>query len=172
MTLARHATLAITTMLVIAASVAPSTADAAACSGRAYHVFDFFLGRWIVRDAAGKTIGRDIVTRELGGCMLVEHYADATDSGRGYGIMGVRDGLGTWHQTFMDDAGALLTFEGRRTGASMIWDGIDYGKGGAKRIHSVVFTPLRDGRVEERWRSSAGGGRRWRVVFDGFFSRR
>ncbi len=142
------------------------------CSAPKYHQFDYFLGRWTVTDPAGKVIGTDVVERQLRGCMLVERYSDAGDDGQGYGIMGLRGGNGTWHQTFMDDGGTLLTFDGRIVRGAMVMDGVDYRSTGAKRIHRVSFVPKPNGSVEQLWRASVDGGRTWKTVFHGFFTHR
>lgn len=153
----------------IAVNAAP--AAPAPCSAPRYHQFDFFLGRWSVTNAAGKLIGLDTVDTQLRGCMIVERYADVGDDGRGYGIMGFRSGTGTWHQTFIDDGGMVLTLDGRIVSGAMVMEGVDYRSTGGKRLHRVSFIPKPGGRVEELWRASVDDGRTWKTVFHGFFTR-
>src|SRR4030088_2370503 len=65
---------------VAAACIASSgPADAAAkttpCATPLNRQFDFWLGRWRVTDVARKKFdGTNDVTRELGGCVLQEHW--------------------------------------------------------------------------------------------------
>ena len=43
--------------------------------GLARRQFDFWLGDWDVRDATGKLVGRNRITRVQGGCALEEQWS-------------------------------------------------------------------------------------------------
>ena len=102
-------------------------------------------------------IGTDVVERQLRGCMLVERYSDAGDDGQGYGIMGLRGGNGTWHQTFMDDGGTLLTFDGRIVRGATVMDGVDTAPPARNGYTASRSCPRRTA-VSELWRASVDGG--------------
>ena len=44
------------------------------CTDAAYRQFDFWLGEWIVSDLAGKKQGDNSITREEGGCLILERW--------------------------------------------------------------------------------------------------
>ena len=152
--------------------IQPGRAQAAdTCHSAAYHQFDFFVGSWSVTTQAGKKIGTDEVTKEYGGCVIVEKWHDAGDPGGGIGLTGYQIGRKTWHQDFMDDGGFVLSIDGALIGTQMIMRGTDYPSDGKSRLHRVTWTPRRDGSVEELWKTSDDGGKTWRVHFDGIFRR-
>lgn len=145
-------------------------AAAAPCAGPAYHQFDFFVGNWTVTNKAGKTVGSDAVTKKMNDCVIFERWRDATGPGSGFGITGFQAGRHTWHQTFMDDTGLVLTLDGALENGGMHLRGTDYPTTSA-RLNDVLWT--RHGNVvEELWRVSIDRGRTWKTVFDGFFHRR
>ncbi len=158
--------LAIVTTLI--ASTAAAGVDAAVCSGPAYRQLDFFVGDWVVTDKQGKPFATDRVSKEYGGCVIWEQWFGKRGS-RGAGYSGYVAARRRWVQTFMDDRGTVLVFEGQRSGASLVIAGPSYPKPGLVAQNRVVFRPLAHGVVEEYWTESDDGGKRGHVVFDGFF---
>jgi hypothetical protein len=142
-----------------------------ACDARMRHQFDFWVGDWDVRDAAGKVVGRNRITRVHGGCALEEQW-----SGNG-GVTGSslnaydaeRD---RWHQTWVDNTGGLLLLEGGIKDGRMVLSGQTPAANGPATLQRVSWQPLDDGRVRQLWEASKDGGRSWSVVFDGFYARR
>jgi hypothetical protein len=168
-------------VVVLAASLATQPAPAAdapvptpgqACDAKPRRQFDFWLGDWDVRDPGGKLVGRNRVTRVHGGCALEEQW-----SGHG-GVTGSslnawdadRD---RWHQTWVDNTGAVLLLDGGWTGERMVLSGQDAPAPGASpTLQRISWEPLPDGRVRQLWEASKDGGRTWATAFDGTYSRR
>src|ERR1700738_2597666 len=101
-------------LLVACAAVAaclglplPARAAPAArpCATPLNRQFDFWIGRWRVTDAATKKFdGTNDVTRELGGCVLQEHWKGAEGSaGTSFNLYDAS--RKRWHQTWVDGAG-------------------------------------------------------------------
>ena len=65
---------------------AASTAPAASaqrlmpCANGPYREFDFWAGEWVVKDASGEEAGRNSVSIEQGGCVLIERWSGADGS--------------------------------------------------------------------------------------------
>ena len=71
---------------------------------------DFWLGDWVATWDGGS--GRNSVTRELGGKVLVERFvADPPETFAGTSLS-VGDDHGRWRQTWADSEGSYWTFVG------------------------------------------------------------
>ncbi|MGQ0835690.1 MAG: hypothetical protein ACT4O5_12380 [Gammaproteobacteria bacterium] len=147
---------------LLAADVSP------ACAGPEYGQFDFWVGDWEVY-AGGTLAGTNSITREHGGCVLVEHW------------VGVRGMTGTslnvylpskkkWHQTWADSTGKLLQLFGEFREGAMHLTGA--GINGGATLDKTTWTPNADGTVRQLWEQSQDGGKSWAVVFDGLYRRK
>src|SRR4051812_18772302 len=72
--------------------------EMAPCRDPVYRQFDFWIGDWTVKDPGGNTVGRNVITREQEGCLLVEHWTSAqgVQTGTSFNYYDVRDKK--WHQ--------------------------------------------------------------------------
>lgn len=141
---------------------------ASTCAAQEYRQFDFWVGEWEVH-AGGRLAGANSITREHGGCVLVERW------------VGVRGMTGTslnvylpsknqWHQTWADSTGRLLQLYGEFQDGAMRLTGS--GLNGGLTLDRTTWTPNPDGTVRQLWEQSTDGGRTWSVVFDGLYRRR
>jgi hypothetical protein len=154
-------------LLLVAASVSHA---APPCSAPEHRQFDFWIGDWQVHRPDGTLAGINRITREYGGCVIHERYAN----GKGYSGESLNSYDATrkvWHQTWVDDAGLLLTLEGQWNGSSMVLEGEGPDAQGALKKQRVTWTPNPDGTVRQLWESRNDKGA-WTVVFDGRYSKR
>jgi hypothetical protein len=160
--------------LIIALGATPraNAQPARGCSGAPYHQFDFWAGDWVVHNRSdGKLEGTNVVTHELSGCVLQEHWVGASgDRGTSFNLY---DGTTrSWHQTWVDNSGSLLILNGSLRDGSMTLSGSTVGRKGRTLLHKIVWTPLADKTVRQHWISSRDGGKTWTDVFDGIYSKR
>lgn len=147
---------------------APARAGGAPCAASVYHQLDFFIGNWLVTNKSGKTIATDRVSKEFAGCVIWERWFGARGS-HGAGYSGYVPARRRWVQTFMNDRGTVLVFEGGPQAEGFVIEGPSYTKSGALGHDRVVFRTLPHGIVEEYWTTSLDGGKTSTLVFDGFF---
>ena len=140
------------------------------CATAQRHEFDFVIGNWLVRDSAGQARGTATIARAYAGCVLLETWIGAGSEGEGLGIIGFEPASGSWHRDYLDDAGVVLSLEGRMEGPAMTMRGKEYRPEGV-RVHRATWRPRSDGSIEERWEISADGERSWQVRFEGVFQR-
>lgn len=152
-------------MLVAAEPLPPQS-----CSTAQHQQFDFVIGNWLVRDSSGHAIGTTTVSKEYGGCVLIERWRGVGHAREGLGVIGYQPASRTWHRDFIDHGGFVLAFDGQRDGAAMVLTGKEY-QPDVIRMHRVSWMPTSDGKVEERWQTSTDAGRAWRVHFYGVFER-
>lgn len=138
------------------------------CTAAAHRQFDFWIGDWDVTDPAGKPVGTNLIKPILGGCVLHEGWVatGGTFTGQSYNTFDAsRD---VWHQTWVDMSGTLLLLEGRiDNGMMVLSDKNVAGKKDPNAWNEISWTPHADGSVKQVWRTSADGGKTWKIAFDG-----
>lgn len=128
------------------------------CATGAYRQFGFWIGDWDAVDPERPSVvvAHARVELILNGCVLHEIY-EAVDGHKGesYTIYDVtRD---TWHQTWVNDHGYLLTIEGHLRGQTMVLEGTDRLPDGKIRQVRGEWTPDSLGVVEVATRSDDAG---------------
>ena len=127
---------------LVSGSASPSPPPVKACATPEFRQFDFWLGDWTVTGPKGNAVGKNLITREQGGCVWHEHWTGAKGStGESFNIYDQT--AKRWHQTWVDNGGTLLLLDGG----------------------------LVDGRVRQIWTVSSDSGATWATSFDGFYAK-
>jgi hypothetical protein len=143
---------------------------AAPCREPEFHQFDFWLGEWQVHKTDGTVAGINKIDREYGGCVVHEHYV----TGRGYSgeSLNIYDpARKVWHQTWVDNAGLLLTLEGHLVGKNMVLEGQIRQSDEVVVKQRITWSPNVDGSVRQLWESTDSKGQ-WVVAFDGLYTKK
>jgi hypothetical protein len=150
---------------------APPSAPKPSCTAPEHRQFDFWLGAWEVKNPAGKLVGTNDITSELGGCVLQEHWKGMGGSvGMSFNIYDASDQK--WHQSWVDAGGTRLELSGALSAGKMILSGTTRGAGGAVTQERITWEPQAGGRVRQLWEQSKDGGTTWSVAFDGTYQKR
>lgn len=143
----------------------------APCSGPEYHQFDFFAGDWLATRPDGKPAGTNLVSTELGGCLLLEHWEGAGGTnGQSMNFFDRNDQK--WHQVWVDNEGNWLDLVGQLNGRSMEFLATTTGPGGKPQQIRAAFVDNGDTTVREHYESSMDDGKTWKPEFDATFARR
>jgi hypothetical protein len=150
------------------------------CSGPQYKEFDFWLGEWEVRSAAGQLLGRNRISKRHGGCVVQEEWESAAGgSGSSFNVYDQQ--TKQWHQFWVDATGTNWLSSDKQGNPVTLRGGI---RDGAMVLTShpdtlasigstrVTFRPLPDGGVRQTFESSSDGGKTWTVSFDGFYKKK
>jgi hypothetical protein len=149
------------------------------CAGPKYREFDFWLGEWEVRSAAGQLLGHNRITRRHGGCVVFEEWESA-GGGSGSSFNVYDQPTRQWHQFWVDASGTNWLSSDKQGNPVTLRGGI---RDGAMVMTShpdslpsigqtrVTFRPLPDGRVRQTFEGSSDGGKTWTVSFDGFYKK-
>jgi tetratricopeptide (TPR) repeat protein len=73
--------------------------------------FDFWIGEWDVKSAAGQQAGSSSIQLMLGECVIYENWTSAPPqnySGKSFNLY--NSATGKWMQTWVDDKGAVIEF--------------------------------------------------------------
>lgn len=155
--------------LPVAAQEPPAEAIAERCAGPEHRQFDFWLGRWEVRNPEGDLVGHNEITRVASGCGLLERWRGVRGS-RGVSVNGYDADGGVWTQRWIG-AGAALWLEGRLEDDAMVLTGTaPRATPDGEVLDRIRWTPLPDGRVRQVWEVSADEGGSWREIFVGLYA--
>jgi hypothetical protein len=151
--------------LAVASPGATQGEPAEPCSQPAASEFDFWLGEWDLQwgeDGRGK----NFVTRALDGCVVVENF-DGTPAIRLRGMsVSVYDAQHErWRQTWVDNQGGYLDFEGGIDGGRMVLARratID----GQQVLQRMVWYDITDQSLNWNWERSGDDGASWTVLWE------
>jgi hypothetical protein len=141
------------------------------CTSADHRAFDFWVGTWDVFNPGGTLVAENIITLEMNDCVVHESYTN-TQGYHGESFNVFDRSRGVWHQTWVDQNGALLQLEGGIVDGSMVLEGTTVGPGGTEVLNRVAWTPNADGSVRQHWQSTRDGGATWSTAFDGTYRRR
>lgn len=143
------------------------------CARPVFRQFDYWVGDWTVKDTAGKVIGRNTVTRDVGGCALHEHWTSAS-GGYGESFTTYSPTEKKWHQLYIGSGGYILsmsgTFEDSRL-VLMTGPHAGYANPNIQVVERWTWTPLDANRVRQTATLSRDGGTTWIKQFDGIYER-
>jgi hypothetical protein len=150
------------------------------CTGPEYKQFDFWLGEWEVRNAAGQLLGHNRISKRHSGCVVVEEWESA-QGGSGTSINVYDQTTKKWHQFWADASGTNWLSSDREGNPVTLRGGLRNGvmvmTSHPDTLPSIGMTratwrPLPDGRLQQTFESSTDGGKTWAVSFDGFYRKK
>lgn len=159
------------TLLVTLAAVAAGRVDAASddCAAPEYRAFDFWVGEWEVTGADGQPAGRNRITSEQRGCVLVERWQSIRD-GTGVSMTFYEPLARQWRQVWVSP-GIEIDISGGLVAGSMVLEGtVVYLQDERGRGFRGTWTPLPDGRLRQFFEEADGDGG-WAPWFEGFYRR-
>jgi hypothetical protein len=149
------------------------------CSGPQYKEFDFWLGDWEVRSASGQLLGHNHISKQYGGCVVLEQWEGAQGGG-GSSFNTYDQNTKQWHQFWVDASGTNWLSSDKQGNPVTLRGGI---RDGTMVLTShpdtlpsigqtrVTWRPLPDGGVRQTFEGSSDGGKTWTVSFDGFYKK-
>jgi len=149
------------------------------CTGPQYKEFDFWLGDWEVRNAAGQILGHNRISKRHGGCVVQEEWEGA-NGGSGTSLNVYDQTTKQWHQFWVDASGTnWLSSDAQGNPVTLrggIHDGAMVLASHPDTLPAIGLTRatwrlLPDGRVRQTFESSTDGGKTWTVSFDGFYKK-
>lgn len=138
----------VSSLALVAALGQPALASENDCTAAPYRAFDFWLGEWEVIEADGEPAGRNEVTREQGGCLLVERW-HGIQGGTGMSMNFYDPEVERWRQVWVSP-GVQIDIAGGMRDGSMVMEGtILYLRDERVRAFRGIWTPLPDGGLRQ-----------------------
>lgn len=139
-----------------------------ACQSEHYRQFDFWLGKWQVSNPSNNQISSSKISLINNGCGILEEYSTPSGyQGKSLNIYNVQ--TGKWHQTWTDNTGLLLQLNGEFKNGKMVLIGETLSQQGKRVTNQISWQLLKDGRVNQVWKTSMDDGKTWQTVFNGFY---
>lgn len=143
------------------------------CARPVFRQFDYWVGEWTVKDTAGKVIGRNVVTRDVGGCALHEHWSSGNGSvGESFTTYSPTEKK--WHQLYVGSGGYIISMSGNFEDSKLVLvtaPHAGYVNPDIQVVERWVWTPIDANHVRQTATLSRDGGATWIKQFDGLYER-
>ncbi len=159
---------------VTATPVARAAASDSVCARPNFSRFGYWAGDWVVRDTAGNVIGKNRVTREVGGCGLHEHWASSGGAGVGESFTAYSPNDQKWHQMYVGSGGYIFVMSGTFDGDKLVLFTAPRPSMRDPKIQVIerwTWTPIDSSHVRQHAELSTDGGATWKTQFDGRYER-
>ena len=150
--------------------------DTSPCSSPEASQFDFWIGEWNLtwKSAEGKEqTGSNTIIKSLSGCVIEEHF-DGNPSmqfiGKSFSVYNPQKN--TWQQTWVDNSGGYMVFEGGMDSNRMILSREIQGKDGKPIIQRMVFYNIKKNSLDWDWEASRDAGKTWKLNWRLHYKRR
>jgi hypothetical protein len=148
-------------------AAAPTASPKPACQEPEFRQFDFWIGKWTVRNPNGNEVGSSEISRASEGCAIREQW-QARSGKAGMSLNYYDPEERQWHQDWVGGDGTILHLRGGMHGGAMVMSGEAKGPQGAV-TNRITWTPLPDRKVKQEWGTSADGGKTWQISFLGTY---
>ncbi len=139
------------------------------CMSAEYRQFDFWIGKWIVKNPSGQVVGTNTVAESMDGCLLTENWESAAGGQKGTSMNYYDRDTGTWSQIYRDNSGNITQWpelKGGLVDGAMVLD-----SGPDTQPRSRWTWSMEDGgRVRQMAENSTDGGDTWTVVWDSYYN--
>ncbi len=134
--------------------------------------FDFWVGRWEVRMPDGTLIGHDTITKQNGGCTIVEKW-DGAGGSSGTSVSFYVPSKGQWREIWTGSTGTLADISGglNQKGQMHMEGTVEYVNPPNVVAFRGTWTQTDDGRVRQKMEEFDLGAQAWTLWFDGIFTR-
>ena len=137
------------------------TVSAAPCSRPEFSQFNFWVGNWELtwNDTSR---GNNNITVEMGNCLIHEHFSDTVNQYFGQSWSMYDTTSKKWKQTWVDNSGEYLDFQGGFENGTMILQRSDINKKGQPVLQRMIFFNIAKNTFDWDWESSTDGGVSWK----------
>lgn len=166
-----HLRLIITALIALA--LFPSLAlgqssPANSCTLPQQKQFEFWLGEWDLTwpgEKAGEIAhGTNSIKRIMDGCVVQENFSGADSMPlRGTSVSVFDARAGKWKQTWVDNQGGYLDFDGEFKDGQMILQREGVRPDGTKVLQRMVWKNISAAEFDWSWEASRDGGKTWQV---------
>ncbi len=115
-------------------------------------------------------MGTNRIRSTENGHLLMDNWSGVRGSS-GTSVNYFHPGKQKWKQTWVDNKGGVIEYEGEFRDGKMQFAGTLFSNDGSEMQSRMTFTPQEDGSVEQFIESSSDGGENWKTYFKGTYRR-
>jgi hypothetical protein len=159
--------------LIAALLVSPAGAQTPPppCTSPEYRAFDFWVGEWIVADEKGVKQGDNSVTKEEGGCLILERWkAVSGNTGQSYNFYD--PGPKKWRQVWVSHESVIDYSGGLNAKGEMVLEGEIRYRDGRARPFKGIWTKQADGGLRQHFEEYDAEKKTWTDWFTGIYRRK
>lgn len=131
--------------------------------------FDFWVGRWEVRQPSGTLAGHNTITKKDGDCTIHEQWEGAAGS-TGTSVSFYVPSRDQWRQVWVGSGATLIDMTGGLVDGEMHMEGtIEYANLDRVVAFRATWTKAEDGRVRQRMEEFDLATSGWKLWFDGIY---
>ena len=150
------------------------------CSSPEASQFDFWVGEWDLSwpadqtggESGGTATGTNRIQHRFGNCVIEENFSSTDGSFLGHSVSVYDPDAGVWKQTWVDNVGGYLLFEGGMKDGFMELRTPVVEQDGEQVVQRMVFTEVTDDSLVWRWQGSRDGGNSWNDLWTISYFRR
>jgi hypothetical protein len=159
------------TAALLASPACAQTPSSPPCAGADYRAFDFWVGEWVVSDPQGVKQGDNSVTREEGGCLIVERWkAVSGNTGQSYNFYD--PGSKAWRQVWVSHESVIDYAGGLNAKGEMVLEGEIRYRDGRKAPFKGIWTKQADGGLRQHFEEYDAAKKAWTDWFTGIYRRK
>ena len=128
--------------------------------------FDFWVGEWTVRNAAGKHVGASTIALTLDQCVVTEHWRPSGGGSEGRSFNTFDPVSKQWRQFYVDNTGGVTHYEGVLVDGAMKLEGEQHSRLTQAVKTRMTYTRQADGSVRQFGEISPDGGMSWTASYD------
>ena len=148
-------------VVALGSAIAQSDTPVIPCTAPEANQFDFWIGTWDLTWNDTST-GTNVITRDLDGCVIHENFSDSTNKFFGQSYSVYNSAKGIWQQTWVDNQGGYLEFEGTFDNGQMTLSRSFVGPKGKSVMQRMVFSNIAEVSIDWSWESSLDEGITWK----------
>lgn len=132
---------------------------------------DFWVGEWDVETPQGQRAGENVVSRESGGCLILESWTGAK-GGVGKSMSFYDPARKLWRQVWVGSGGGISEFAGEFRDGAMRFASDPRSLTDPKVVRRLTFFHLGPDRVRQLSERSTDGGATYQTEYDFTYKRR
>ncbi|KAA3619966.1 MAG: DUF1579 domain-containing protein [Calditrichaeota bacterium] len=166
--------------LVLPLAVVTGQTNQKPCTSEESRQFDFWLGTWDLAWPGGQMgipegqtgTGTNQIKKVLGTCVIEENFSfpGGKFDGRSLSVFNPQKKM--WQQTWVDNSGAYLLFEGQVEDGKMVLQMEPVERNGKTFISRMVFENITENALDWNWQRSSDGGKTWKDLWNIHYTRR
>ncbi|MEM7767625.1 MAG: hypothetical protein AAF253_09080 [Pseudomonadota bacterium] len=149
---------------------APAASQPSPCLDWRYRVFDFWVGDWDVFDHNGNYAGRNLISIEEGGCLVLERWV-SVNGGTGQSYNYYNPASDGWRQIWVSQSLTIDYEGGYAEDGGMALEGEITYRNGARFPFRGQWTPNRNGTVTQLFEQFDPETGAWTPWFIGIYRR-